>query len=392
STGEASVPTGPYISYQTTSTLDDDINDNHPDATSTTTGSLLPTGTPGNASMSVVSTESDSMTVLEGGHHTTTLINGTATSSSTPTPSSSPVVNTQPCNGYVEFCDRSYSNITNIVAHNSPFVRPGNIASNQALDLEDQLNDGIRTIQFQTHLINGTLYLCHTNCDLLNVGTLEDYLARVNRWMRKNPYEVITIFMGNFDLVNPANFSGPIERSGLMDLVWTPPKVPMGLDDWPTLASMILSNKRAIFTLDYGTNQTAFPWLMDQFSQVWETPFSPTHEDFPCTVQRPPGLPPKEIANRMYMANHNLNLRVDLGLTDAEILVPNMAYLVDTNGVSGYGSLGSMAENCTDKWGRPPNFLLVDYYNYGKPNGSVFEVAAQMNNVTYKGNCCGKSS
>lgn len=34
----------------------------------------------------------------------------------------------------------------------------------------------------------------------------------------------------------------------------------------------------------------------------------------------------------------------------------------------------------------------MDYYNYGNPNGSVFEVAAQMNNVTYDFNCCGKKS
>jgi hypothetical protein len=35
---------------------------------------------------------------------------------------------------------------------------------------------------------------------------------------------------------------------------------------------------------------------------------------------------------------------------------------------------------------------LVDYYNYGTPNGTVFEVAADMNNVTWNGNCCGKAS
>ena len=43
-------------------------------------------------------------------------------------------------------------------------------------------------------------------------------------------------------------------------------------------------------------------------------------------------------------------------------------------------------------WNRPPNFLLVDYYNYGNFNGSVFEVAAEMNNVTYNGHCCGSTS
>lgn len=45
---------------------------------------------------------------------------------------------------------------------------------------------------------------------------------------------------------------------------------------------------------------------------------------------------------------------------------------------------------CIGDWDRPPNFLLVDYYNYGKPKpGSVFEVAAQANGVTYNRKCCG---
>lgn len=35
---------------------------------------------------------------------------------------------------------------------------------------------------------------------------------------------------------------------------------------------------------------------------------------------------------------------------------------------------------------------MVDYYNIGNFNGSVFEVAAEMNNVTYNGQCCGTTS
>lgn len=44
-------------------------------------------------------------------------------------------------------------------------------------------------------------------------------------------------------------------------------------------------------------------------------------------------------------------------------------------------------------WGRPPNFINVDYYNRGNPyNGSIFQVAAEQNGVTYDAsNCCGKS-
>ena len=41
----------------------------------------------------------------------------------------------------------------------------------------------------------------------------------------------------------------------------------------------------------------------------------------------------------------------------------------------------------TADWGRAPNFLLVDYYNNG--SGSVFEVAARYNKVTYNRPCCG---
>lgn len=46
----------------------------------------------------------------------------------------------------------------------------------------------------------------------------------------------------------------------------------------------------------------------------------------------------------------------------------------------------------SDDWNRPPNFLLVDYYNYGKPNGTTLRVAAEMNNVTYNNKCCGTVS
>jgi hypothetical protein len=44
-------------------------------------------------------------------------------------------------------------------------------------------------------------------------------------------------------------------------------------------------------------------------------------------------------------------------------------------------------------WGRPPNFLLVDYYNIGSPDeGSVFNVAAAANGVVNTKACCGTES
>ena len=95
-----------------------------------------------------------------------------------------------------------------------------------------------------------------------------------------------------------------------------------------------------------------------------------------------------------YIANHNLDVKLTLGSTSIDI--PNFTELNQVNSVNGLkgrgsvGSLGQTGRDCTQRWGRPPAWLLVDYYNYGDKNGSVFEAAAQMNGVKYTKNCCGE--
>jgi hypothetical protein len=279
-----------------------------------------------------------------------------------------------------------------VVAHNSPFDIPHNAASNQVYGVTQQLNDGIRGLQFETHMQNNTLRLCHTSCDLLDVGTLEAYLASVVKWLEINPYEVVTIMMGNDDRVDPENYVAPIINSGLLRYVYTTPQNPMPLSAWPTFAEMILSQKRVVVMLDYLANQTAIPWLLDQFGQQWQTPFSPTDLSFPCTEQRPPKQPRETSKNRMYMMNHNLN--IEISIASISLLVPTYGILNQTNSANAgtFGSLQRGVENCTAMWGRPPNFLLVDFYNLGNFNGSVFQVAAMANNVSYnRTQCCGTS-
>ncbi|KEF52037.1 uncharacterized protein A1O9_12027 [Exophiala aquamarina CBS 119918] len=338
---------------------------------------------------------SATQTLLVGSPKTTTSLNGTATRNSTASATSTSVqpTNTVPCNGFAEFCSRKYSNITHVAAHNSPFIRPGSLAANQMLDVETQLNDGIRMpdareVQFQTHLKNNTIYLCHSSCEILNAGTLEDYLITVTKWIRANPYDIVTILMGNSDVLSPHNYTAPVINSGLIDYVYTAPTRPMPLDSWPTLSEMIFSNQRAVVMLDYEANQEEIPWLLDEFSQMWETPFSPTDRDFPCTAQRPPDRPRENRQDRMFMMNQNLN--IDVALVGISIDIPASNLLNETNAVEGYGSAGWSVLNCTRDWNRPPTFLLVDYYNIGSFNGSVFQVAADANNVTYnRDSCCG---
>jgi len=243
---------------------------------------------------------------------------------------------------------------------------------------------------------NGVLQFCHTSCTEYDAGPAVNYLTQVASWIKANPNDVVTLIITNGDRVPATTFAGPLTQSGLKDLAYIPPKVPMGVDDWPTLGSMISAGglprpityidyldhadssdvgTRVILFLDYLADQTAVPYLLDEFSQLWETPFSPTNAAFPCNVDRPPGLSNGDARGRMYMANHDLN--VEIKLFSLDIIMPDIAALSTTNGQTGSSSLGQAAKNCAGDWGRPPNFLLVDYFEVGQ----VFAVANALNNV-----------
>lgn len=396
---EATVPTGSYISYSTQITLVETGTFGTMTFVSTSIGSRNATSS--STSQVSVKKTTHSVTGLTGTKRITPTMTASnastttsATSSANLTSSVIPIpTNTRPCNGYAELCYRQFSNITYVMAHNSPFVSRSSLSANQAFDVTVQLNDGIRGLQTQTHMVNGTLYNCHTSCEIFEAGTLTSYLTEVTTWVRAHPYDVITIIIENGDYVNVDKFLDPITDSGIMQFVYQPDKIPMHLEDWPTLSNMILSGQRVVLFLDYQANQTAVPWLMDEFSNVWETPFDPTNRSFPCNVQRPPNLNAADAKSRMYLTNHNLN--TEINILSFSLSVPSTPLLNVTNAPAylGFGSLGLGAETCYNTWDRPPNYLNVDYYNEGNFNGSVFQVAADWNNVTYNNaSCCGLMS
>lgn len=344
-----STPTGPYQTFSTTVTF------------STTDLTSLLDSVDSNGTATTSSTSKTTVTFLTGSVRSTTTLTGNFSTSTSAASSAPEPINTTPCNNYPEFCDRKYGNITMVACHNSPFTRPGSAASNQQFDVTAQLNDGVRFLQGQIQWpANDTVpHFCHTSCDLLDAGPITDWLGKVKDWVAAHPYDVVTILLGNGNYSTPDHYVPYIESTGILQHIYTPPVQPMSLKDWPTLASMILRGQRVVMFLDYMANQTAYPWLLDQFSQMWETPFDPTDREFPCTVQRPPDLAPEKARDRLYLMNHNLN--VEVSLLGASILVPDVSSLNQTNNVSGLGSLGLAANNCRSDWGRAPSFLNVDY-------------------------------
>ncbi|KAI2625777.1 PLC-like phosphodiesterase [Hypoxylon sp. NC1633] len=380
---EAAMPTGPYESFSSQISLGTNIG--------SVANGVSSLGTDNRTRSTASSSTTNAVTFLTGSATaaSTTTLFGNLSSTTPHTPA---VTNTQPCNNYPEFCSRKYSNITQVACHNSPFITPNNLAANQQYDVTLQLNDGVRFLQGQIQWPAGgnEPHFCHTSCDVLDAGPITDWLGQVKSWVSTHPYDVVTILLGNGNYSVPSLYVPYIEQTGILRFVYTPPVVPMTLDDWPSLTEMILKGQRVVMFMDYMANQTEYPWLLDEFSQLWETPFDPVDQSFPCTVQRPPDLAEADAKNRLYMINHNLN--IELSILGTDMLVPARTELNVTNNITGTGSLGLSANNCLSEWGRAPNFLNVDYYNTGGYSGSVFEVAAQMNNVTYNRPCCGMNT
>ena len=69
---------------------------------------------------------------------------------------------------------------------------------------------------------------------------------------------------------------------------------------------MIDSGKRVVVFMDAGADaDRSVPYILPEFPNVWETPFSVTDKNFPCKVDRISG--PLSTEDHMYMINHSLN-------------------------------------------------------------------------------------
>jgi len=290
------------------------------------------------------------------------------------------------CNGHAEFCNRSYSNISQIGTHDSAFVgiMP---TDNQNVGLTHQLDAGIRFLQAQTHrsvidVDPERIKLCHTSCLIKDGGSLEDYLTTLRKWLDAHPpTEVITLLLTNGDSVNVAALAAAFAASGIVPYAYIPTTTtataaapahnPTDKTTWPTLGAMLARNARLVVFLDYGADTSTVPYLLNEFTYFWETPYDTTDPAFrQCAVDRPVGLlsgmlrPPeeeeKEVGRRMLILNHFLDTAV-LGMA-----VPDRRDAAGTNARGGQSGIAAQARLCGERHGGVvPKAVLVDYFDEG---------------------------
>lgn len=152
------------------------------------------------------------------------------------------------CNGQDALCDRAYSNVTFVGAHDSPFVGEL-LADNQLLSVNDQLGLGVRFLQAQAHDFLGHIRMCHTSCLERDAGTLADFLTPVKAFLDDDAHaaDVVTLLLTNGDAIPVSDFADVFAEVSLDQYAFAPPtNGTLARDQWPTLQQMIDDGTRLV--------------------------------------------------------------------------------------------------------------------------------------------------
>ncbi|PWN46890.1 hypothetical protein IE53DRAFT_350083 [Violaceomyces palustris] len=223
----------------------------------------------------------------------------------------------------------------------------------------------------------------NTSCALQQGGSLENYLSQVVSWVDSNPNEVLTLLFVNSDGLPATTWAQAFESTGLSKKVYSPPSGTLAKSSWPTLGQLIDAGTTVVAFLASEADTSTVPYLLPEFTNMWENAYDQTSVPFDCSVDRiNSGTSPEGI---MYLVNHFLDNETNLlGTT---IYTPAVDQLLTTNS---YESIKANVDNCANLHASYPTFILVDFYDYG--NGSVFEAAARMNGVSYTAKPIGNST
>jgi len=262
------------------------------------------------------------------------------------------------CNGYSILCTRNFDDVVYPATHNShanPESGFNNIAENQLANISTQLERGIRYINMDVYDYNDEVWVCHGDWDLLIHPCLQsggeraqNQLEEVAAFLEDNPYEVVTLAFENY--VDANTMYGEFNNSDLSPYLFSKQEV------WPTLGEMVFANTRLVVMAD--SENQGYDWWLDEHDETRMTAFSyQSDSEFDCENSRGNGS-----ASMLQIAHY---------ITDP------ISSEADAQLVNQFASLWRHAQLCLEEHGMLPNYILVDYADYG----DVVLVAAVLNGV-----------
>lgn len=287
------------------------------------------------------------------------------------------------CNNSPALCGKSYSKITHLGAHDSPFVRDATTghssSGNQYYNTTVQLDAGVRLVSAQVHKTNNQWHLCHSSCDLLDAGTLSDWLGHIKTWLDSNPNDVVTILLVNSDDAKVTDLHGEFKDANIVSYAYRPTTTTTPQTSWPTLQELISANTRLmvfVASLNPATITSETSYIMDEFTFIFENPYQNNDvKNFTCSPERPSAIKGNSAgaisSGRMAFTNHFLYDTSSFGSID--ISEPNTAQIGITNSpqTTSQGQLGFALQSCRTEYGQAPTFVLVDFFDEGPAISAV---------------------
>lgn len=261
---------------------------------------------------------------------------------------------TQPleCNGHVDLCERRYDEVVFPATHNAHAALSSDflaVNANQTHGITQQLEDGVRCMALDVYEHKGDTVLCHGPCTLGAISH-RDTLNDIKSFLEANPGDVFTIIYE--DHIGAELIEADFIETGLIDFVFTHSEG----DTWPTLQEMIDAGTRLVVTAESAGPPPA--WLHHVWDVAWDTEYSfKSPEEFSCDLNR------GAEGNDLFLMNHWVGTEVGLPSMD------------DAKLVNQSDTLLTRAQQCQEESGRLPNFIMVDFYEYG----DLFAVVDTMN-------------
>lgn len=193
---------------------------------------------------------------------------------------------------------------------------------------------------------------------------------------------MVTVLLVNSDNASAQDLDAEFQAAGIVKYAYKPNSPTTAPETWPTLQDLITNGTRMMtFVASLSTSSnTVAPYLMDEFTFIWENPYDVTSaSNFSCLPDRPSAVKGNVqsalSSNRLPFMNHFLYQSEALGIE-----IPNVDKVSTTNAPSGgTGNLGDAAKKCKSAYnGRAPTFILVDFFDQGPAIATVDD----LNGVT----------
>lgn len=251
------------------------------------------------------------------------------------------------CNGDTALCGRRFDQVCFLYTHNAYNVRGKHCKPNQNLNVDAQLNLGVRGMMLDVYWRRGRARVYHKS-RLLGARPLQEDLAMIKAFLDQHPREVVGIIVESY--VTPAQLDAELRQAGLHAYLHAQaPSTP-----WPTLGDMVAQGNRLVVFSEKDKGNP-YPWLHHLWDYATENRWA-NHsvEDFDVEYHR------GDSTNGVYLLNHFVTHRTwGYGL-------PRMATLANQP--------QAILDHALEAWrttGHFPNFVAVDFVETGAAKQAV---------------------